>query len=99
MVEHERMLGAELALGVTTAPLHALIHGEGSAWRIGGSTFRGALTDTPALQRIVHRYLYVLMAQMATSAACLRYHQIAPRLARRLLMTQDHANNDQIHVT
>jgi CRP-like cAMP-binding protein len=51
------------------------------------------------LQQCLLRYLYVLMAQLAVSAACLRFHMIAPRLARWLLMTQDRAGSERFHVT
>jgi hypothetical protein len=51
------------------------------------------------LRRALSRYLFVLMAQMATSAACLRFHQIGPRVARWLLMSQDRAHCDAFHVT
>ena len=42
----------------------------------------------------MHRYLYVLMVQLAETAGCLRYHQIGPRLPRWLLRCQDQANAD-----
>ena len=99
MVGSEGMLGAQLVLGVGNAPLHALVQGPGAAWRIGSVAFRGELARSPALRRGLNRYLYVLMAQLTTSAACLRFHQIGPRLARWLLMSQDRAGADRFKVT
>ncbi len=99
MVGREGMVGAPLALGVSTAPLHALVQGAGSAWRIGSTAFRTELARSPALKRTLDVYLYVLMVQLAASATCLRFHQIGPRLARWLLMSHDRAHADQFHVT
>ena len=99
LVGREGMLGVQLALGVPTTPLHALVQGSGAAWRVGAKAFQKQLAHSPALQRGIHRYLYVLMSQLATSAACLRFHQIGPRLARWLLMSQDRAHADHFHVT
>ncbi|MEO8103960.1 MAG: Crp/Fnr family transcriptional regulator [Betaproteobacteria bacterium] len=99
MVGREGMLGAHLALGVESAPLHALVQGEGTAWRISAAALRRELALSPALQRGLNRYLYVLMGQMAETAGCLRYHQIGPRLARWLLMSQDRAHSKSFEVT
>jgi CRP-like cAMP-binding protein len=99
MVGREGMLGAELALGVTTAPLHALVQGPGSAWQVEAKAFRALLAKSLPLQRGLNRYIYVLMAQLATASACLRFHQIEPRLARWLLMSQDRAHADRFLVT
>ena len=99
MVGREGMLGAHLALGVLIAPLQALVQGPGAAWRVATAAFRRELTNSVALQRSLNRYLYVLMAQLASSAACLRFHLIGPRLARWLLMSQDRAHSDSFHVT
>jgi CRP-like cAMP-binding protein len=99
MVGREGMVGAQLALGVVTSPLRALVQGSGAALRIGTKAFRAELASSASLRHHLDRYLYVLMAQLATSAACLRFHQIGPRLARWLLMTQDRAQADTFHVT
>ncbi len=99
MIGREGMLGAQLALGVVRSPLHAVVQGPGSAWRIGTRAFRGELASSTALRRGLNSYLYVRMAQLATSAACLRFHLIRPRLARWLLMSQDRAHADHFHVT
>ena len=99
MVGREGMVGAHIALGVSTSPLRALVQGPGAAWRIEAQVFQVELARSPPLQRVLNRYLYVLMEQLATSAACLRFHQIGPRLARWLLMTQDRAHADTFHIT
>ena len=99
MVGREGMLGTQLALGVTVAPLHALVQGAGAAWRVNAAAFRRELARSPSLQQGLNRYVYVMMMQLASAASCLRFHQIGPRLARWLLMTQDRAHSDSFHVT
>ncbi|MBT2326396.1 Crp/Fnr family transcriptional regulator [Variovorax paradoxus] len=99
MIGREGMLGAQLALGVGAVPLHALVQGPGAAWRITTADFQRELARSAALQRGLNRYVYVLMSQLAASAACLRFHLIGPRLARWLLMSQDRAHSDSFHVT
>jgi CRP-like cAMP-binding protein len=99
MVGHEGMLGEQLALGAMLAPLHAIVQGPGAAWRISAGIFRKELSRSMALQRVLNRYLYVRMSQLANSASCVRYHLISPRLARWLLMSQDRARNDSFHMT
>lgn len=99
MVGREGMLGVQIALGVPTVPLHALVQGAGDAWCVTAAAFRIVLDRSPALQRILDRYLYVLIAQFASSAACIRFHRIDQRLARWLLMTRDRAHADQFRVT
>jgi CRP-like cAMP-binding protein len=99
MVGREGMVGTQLVLGIETAPLHAVVQGAGAAWRIGAPEFSRELARTAALQRRLNRYVYVTMAQLASSASCLRFHQIGPRLARWLLMTQDRAHSDNFRLT
>ena len=99
MVGREGMFGAHLALGVATTPLHAVVQGEGSALRIGKVAFRAELARSASLRRAVDKYIAVLMAQLATSAACVRFHQIGPRLARWLLMSNDRAHADSFEMT
>ena len=99
MVGREGMLGAQLALGVPAAPWRAVVQGSGAARRISTVTFRRELAQSPALQRLLNRYLYVLIAQHAASAGCLRFHLTGQRLARWLLMSQDRAHSDSFHIT
>ena len=99
MVGAEGMLGIHVALGVDRSPLRALVQGPGDAWRMPVATFRTELSADAGLQRSIDRYVSVLMGQLATSAACVRYHEIQPRLARWLLMSQDRVRSDRFRVT
>ncbi|MBA2673806.1 MAG: Crp/Fnr family transcriptional regulator [Ramlibacter sp.] len=99
MIGTEGMLGASLALGVSTHPVRAIVQGPGTAWRIPAAAFKAELRRSAQLHRSVARYLFVLLCQQSSAAVCLRFHLIGPRLARWLLMSQDRAHADSFHVT
>lgn len=99
MVGREGMLGVPQVLGVANSPLRALVQGAGACWRLGVAHFRQEQARSAALRHLLDRYVCVLMAQMAASAGCLRFHLIGPRLARWLLMSQDRAHGDSFHLT
>lgn len=99
LIGNEGMLGASLALGVNTAPMRAVVQGAGSSLRMSCTQMQIALRDNPLLLYRLNQYLYVLLIQLAQTAACTHFHEIEPRLARWLLMTHDRAHANHFYLT
>lgn len=99
MVGNEGMVGAELLLGVRSSPFDALVQGAGAAWRIGTRSFLAELESSKPLRQVLSRYVHVRTMQLARSAGCQRFHEVAPRLARWLLMSQDRAHGSRFAMT
>jgi CRP-like cAMP-binding protein len=99
LIGREGMVGMAFALGSGVSPVRALVQGAGSAMRMEAAAFRKELRVSSSLQRELHLYNHALMIQFAQTAACNRFHVVAARLARRLLMTRDRLCSDQFRLT
>ena len=99
LVGSEGVFGITLLLGIDDSPLKGLVQGGGRAMRMSVPHFRRASRESASFGRAVNAYLYVLMAQIAQTAACGRFHQLEARLARWILMTHDRAGSDRFPLT
>jgi CRP-like cAMP-binding protein len=99
MVGYEGMAGMPFILGMGVSGVRALVQGRGDALRMAAAPFRVEFERNPELQESLYRYMYALMAQISQTAACNRFHEAEPRLARWLLMTRDRVQSDQFPLT
>lgn len=99
MIGYEGMLGATLALGVSRHPMRAVVQGSGAALEISATQLRPQIRGNPALKTIIDGYVFVLTEQLAQTAACNAFHEVAARLARWLLMMDDRARGQPLVLT
>jgi len=99
MVGREGMVGIPLALGVVRSPMRALVQGGGAGLRMSRSRFEAVMSRHPELRKVLLAYAGSLMAQIARTAACNRFHVVEARLARWLLMTRDRAGSAEFATT
>ena len=99
MVGYEGMVGAPMALGISVSPVRALVQGTGTALRMTSAQFQKEFAQCLPLQRLLHRYVHILMIQVTQTAACNRFHVVEKRLARWLLMTLDRVSQNPFQLT
>jgi CRP-like cAMP-binding protein len=99
MVGNEGMAGMPFILGMGVSGVRAIVQGAGKALRMAAAPFRTEFDRSPELQEALYRYMYALMAQISQTAACNRFHEAQPRLARWLLMTRDRVMSDEFILT
>lgn len=99
MVGTEGMLGLGVALGVPRVAVKALVQEGGQAWRLERAALLALLADSAGLRKTLDRYVYVMLAQLSQASACVRFHEVAPRLARWLLMCHDRSPGDSFPMT
>jgi CRP-like cAMP-binding protein len=76
-----------------------LIQGVGDGLRIRSSIVRDEFMRGGALQRMVHAFAYLQLAQISQSVLCNRMHEVNARLARWLLTSADRMESESLNLT
>ena len=99
MVGNEGMAGLAVFMGVGSSSTRAIVQGSGTAMRMSSAAVRTEANRLGSLHHLLHRYSHSLLAQVAQSSVCNRFHLVDARLARWLLMTSDRLGADEFRLT
>jgi CRP-like cAMP-binding protein len=95
----EGATGFAAAFGVERSPWRMTVQADGEAMTITPADLQTVLTHAPVLQQLLFRYTHAAHQLATQSIACNRFHPIAERLARWLLLTLDRQESAQLQVT
>lgn len=98
-IGNEGMIGLPVILGDTQAPTNVYIQVPGEGLRLPSRDFTEAMEDSPAMRRLMLRYVHMFFNQVAQSAACVHFHSLQQRCCRWLLMTHDRVQSENFLLT
>ena len=89
VVGKDGVVGISLFMGGNATPSDAVVQSAGWAYRLRAQAARDEMQRAGPLLMMLLRYTQDLIAQVAQTAACNRYHSIEQLLCRRLLLSVD----------
>ena len=99
IIGNEGMTGLAVVLGSDRSVHETFIQTAGAGWRIETDALRELLKESPTLHASLLRFAHILMIQMSFTVLANGRYKIDERLARWLLMADDRASGDTIHLT
>lgn len=95
VVGNDGVVGLSVFMGGNTMPYQAQVQSAGIGYRLRTQVAKNAIERVGPLLQILLCYTQAMIAQIAQTTVCNRYHSIDQQLCRRLLMGLDRlANND-----
>ena len=99
VVGHEGMVGVSLFMGGNATPSQAVVQSTGCSYRASAQFVKNEASSDLSVLKILLRYALVMMAQVAQTAACNRFHSIDQLYCRRLLMGLDRLPSEELAMT
>ena len=99
MVGNEGIIGLPVILKNKMIPYEVTVQTATEAFRIKAEDLQEEFDKCEVLHELILRYLNVLIAEIAQSALCHRFHTVEEALGRWLLMAQDRLNTDSLNLT
>lgn len=99
IVGNEGVVGIPALLGTKSMPSHTYIQIAGAGYRVPAKRLSEEFARPYTLRKQINHFLQAHLVQTAQTAACNRLHDIAPRLARWLLMCHDRMESETFTIT
>lgn len=99
VVGNEGLVGIALFMGGSTTPSKAIVHSAGNAFKMKAKVMQEEFKRGGAFQRLLLRYTQALVTQISQTAVCNRLHSVDQQLCRRLLLSHDRLQSDDLYMT
>lgn len=99
VVGKDGVVGISLFMGGNATPSRAVVQSAGQAYRLRAQEIRHEVNRAGPVLSMLLRYTHTMIAQVAQTAACNRYHSIEQLLCRRLLLALDRSPSSQLVMT
>lgn len=99
VVGNDGVVGISVFMGGSATPTQAVVHNAGQAFRLHAQLVKDEVERSGPLLKVLLRYTQAMIAQVAQTAVCNRYHSIDQQLCRRLLLGLDRLPSDALAMT
>jgi len=99
VVGNDGVVGISLFMGGNGTPSRAVVQSAGRGYRLRAQAVKEAVERGGVVLHTLLRYTQALIAQVAQTAVCNRYHSIDQQLCRRLLLGLDRVPSDELLMT
>jgi CRP-like cAMP-binding protein len=99
VVGNDGVVGISLFMGGNATPSQAVVQSAGQCYRLRAQAVKKEVDRAGPVLNMLLRYTEAMIAQVAQTAVCNRYHTIDQQLCRRLLLSLDRLPSDELTMT
>lgn len=99
VVGNDGVVGISVFMGGNATPSQAVVQSAGQGYRLRAQIMKNEVERAGPVLKILLRYTQALIAQVAQTALCNRYHAIDQQMCRRLLLGLDRLPSDALVMT
>ena len=99
VIGHDGLIGISVFTGGSGMPNQAVVQSAGQAYRLTARMVKDEVANSAAVLTMMLRYTQAMLAQVAQTAACNRYHSVDQLLCRRLLLGLDRSDGYSLAMT